>query len=254
MSSRQPRSWTMQADFSVIDNRFRSMILPICWLQKLHTGMLWVEGPVYFVDGDYLLWSDIPNNRIMQYVEGLGARVWRADSNNSNGNTRDREGRLVTCEHLTRRITRTEHDGTITVICDKFDGKPLNSPNDIVVKSDGSIWFTDPPFGILGNFEGHKATADLPTHVYRVDGQTGQATVATGEVARPNGLAFSPDEKKLYVVEAGVLPRVIRVFDVGDGGKLSNSKVFITAGEGTPDGFRLDVEGNLWCGWGQTEA
>ena len=159
------------------------------------TGTRWNEGPVWFGDGRYLLWSDIPNNRIMRWQEETGAvSVFRQPSNNANGNTRDRQGRLVTCEHDTRRVTRTEYDGTITVLIDKFDGKPLNSPNDVVVKSDDSIWFTDPPFGILGNYEGHVATPELPTNVYRLDPKTGRATVAAGDVNRPNGLAFSPDE------------------------------------------------------------
>jgi gluconolactonase len=198
-----------------------------------------------------VLWSDIPNNRIMRWDEETGrTSVYRKPSNNANGNTRDRQGRLVTCEHDTRRITRTEYDGTITVLIDKFDGKPLNSPNDIVVKSDDSIWFSDPPFGILGNYEGHVATPELPTNVYRLD-KTGKATVATGDINRPNGLAFSPDEKKLYVVEAAAQPsRIIQVFDVADDGKLTNKREFINAQGGTPDGFRVDVDGNLWCGWG----
>ena len=241
----------------VLDPRFDKVKPPFqAAVERLATGMRWSEGPVWFGDLRCVLWSEIPNNRIMRWDEATSqVSVFRQPSNYANGNTRDREGRLVTCEHDTRRVTRTEHDGTITVICDKFDGKPLNSPNDIVVKSDGSIWFTDPPFGILGNFEGHVATPELPTNVYRVDGRTGQVTVATGEINRPNGLAFSPDESKLYIVEAGVMPRVIRGFDVVDNGtKLANSKVVISAGDGTPDGFRLDVEGNLWCGWGQTEA
>ena len=178
--------------------------------------------------------------------------VFRKPSNNANGNTRDRQGRLVTCEHDARRVTRTEYDGTITVLIDKFDGKPLNSPNDVVVKSDDSIWFTDPPFGILGNYEGHVATPELPTNVYRFDPKSGRATVVAGDINRPNGLAFSPDESKLYIVEAGVTPRVIRVYDVvDDGTRLANGRPFITAEpDGTPDGFRVDVDGNLWCGWG----
>src|SRR5437016_5550448 len=150
----------MAGETEILDERFRSMTLGNAWLEKLHGGMLWAEGPVYFADGDYLLWSDIPNNRIMQFVGGAGVRVFRQPSNNSNGNTRDRQGRLVTCEHDTRRVTRTEYDGTITVLIDKFDGKPINSPNDVVVKSDDSVWFTDPPFGILGNYEGHVATPE----------------------------------------------------------------------------------------------
>jgi gluconolactonase len=176
--------------------------------------------------------------------------VYRQPSNNANGNTRDRQGRLVTCEHDTRRVTRTEYDGTITVLIDKFDGKPINSPNDVVVKSDDSVWFTDPPFGILGNYEGHVATPELPTNVYRLDPKSGRATVAAGDINRPNGLAFSPDEKKLYIVEAGLTPRVIRVYDVNED-KLANGRTFVTAEPGgTPDGMRCDVDGNLWCGWG----
>jgi gluconolactonase len=151
-------------------------------------------------------------------------------------------------------VTRTEYDGTVTVLIDKFDGKPLNSPNDIVVKSDDSIWFTDPPFGILGNYEGHVATPELPTNVYRLDPRSGRATVAAGDVNRPNGLAFSPDEKKLYIVEAAATPRVIKVYDVNDD-KLANGRPFLTAEPGgTPDGFRCDVDGNLWCGWGMGNA
>jgi len=200
------------------------------------------------------LWSDIPNNRIMRWDEETGAaNVYRKPSNHANGNTRDRQGRLVTCEHEGRRVTRTEYDGSITVILDRFDGKRLNSPNDVVVKSDGSIWFTDPPFGILGDYEGEQAPPELPTNVYRVDGKTGTATIAAGDINGPNGLCFSPDESKLYIVESRARPRLIRVFDVvDDGTKLANGRVFINPGEGTPDGFRCDVEGNLWCGWGMT--
>jgi gluconolactonase len=211
---------------------------------------------VWFGDGRFLLWSDIPNNRIMKWEEETGAvSVFRKPSNNANGNTRDREGRLVTCEHDSRRVTRTEHDGAITVVMDRFEGKPLNSPNDVVVKSDGSIWFTDPPFGILGHYEGHPATPELPTNVYRVDGRTGRATVVTGDVSRPNGLCFSPDESRLYVVESGATPRLIRVFDVAGGGTaLANGRVFVNAGHGIPDGMRCDIDGNLWCGFGGGEG
>jgi len=225
-------------------------------VEQLYTGARWSEGPVWMGDWRCVLWSDIPNNRILRWDEETGrTSVYRKPSNNANGNTRDRQGRLVTCEHDTRRITRTEYDGTITVLADKFDGKPLNSPNDIVVKSDDSVWFTDPPFGILGNYEGHVATAELPTNVYRLD-KSGQLAVVTGDVNRPNGLAFSPDESKLYVVEAAANPRVIVVFDVIDNGtKLANKRPFITAEPGgTPDGYRVDVDGNLWCGWGMGNA
>jgi len=236
----------------IVDPGFARYRLGLAKVERIASGMRWCEGPVWIGDGRYLLWSDIPNNRIMKWEEETGAvSVFRKPSNNANGNTRDRQGRLLTCEHDLRRVTRTEHDGSITVIADRFDGKPLNSPNDIVCKSDGSIWFTDPPFGILGYYEGYVAKPELPTNVYRVDGKTGQLTVAAGDVARPNGLAFSPDESKLYIVEAGVTPRVIVVYDVTDGGlRVTNKRKFLDAGPGTPDGFRCDVDGNLWCGWG----
>ncbi len=237
----------------VLDPSFNKYRLGLAGVERLATGMRWCEGPAWFGAGRYLVWSDIPNNRIMRWQEETGrVSVFREPSNNANGNTRDRQGRLVTCEHDTRRITRTEYDGTVTVLIDKFDGKPLNSPNDVVVKSDDTIWFTDPPFGILGNYEGHVATPELPTNVYRLDPKSGRASVVIGDINRPNGLAFSPDESKLYVVEAGVAPRVIRVYDVVDNGaKLANGRPFINAEPGgTPDGFRVDVDGNLWCGWG----
>ncbi len=222
-------------------------------VERLATGMRWGEGPVWFGDGRYLLWSDIPNNRILKWEEETGqVSAFRKPSNYANGNTRDRQGRLVTCEHGGRRVTRTEYDGSIKVILDRYDGKPLNSPNDVVVKSDGSIWFTDPPFGILGNYEGSQATPELPQNVYRVDAASGRASVVAGDLRGPNGLCFSPDETKLYLVESRATPnRLIRVYDVVDGGKrLANDRVFVDAGPGTPDGFRCDVDGNLWCGWG----
>ena len=182
-------------------------------VERLASGTRWSEGPVWFGGGRYLLWSDLPNNRIMKWEEETGhVIVFRKPSNYANGNTQDRHGRLVTCEHGTRRVTRTEHDGSLTVILDRFDGKPLNSPNDVVVKSDGSIWFSDPHFGIAGNYEGTAATPELPQNVYRVDGQTGQATVVASDLRGPNGLCFSPDETKLYVVESRATPnRLIRV-------------------------------------------
>jgi gluconolactonase len=225
-------------------------------IERLATGLRWCEGPVWFGDARCLLWSDIPNNRIMRWDEETArVTVFRKPSNYANGNTRDRQGRLVTCEHDARRLTRTEYDGTITVLIDKFDGKPLNSPNDVVVKSDGSIWFSDPTPGISGNYEGHFAQQELPTNVYRLDPQTGRATVVIGDV-RPNGLAFSPDEKKLVVVDFSNIPRVIRMYDVVDNGtKLANPTAWVTCEPNeTPDGFRFDVEGNLWCGWGTGEG
>jgi gluconolactonase len=235
-----------------VDPGFERYRLSLAKVERLATGHRWCEGPVWFGDGRYLLWSDIPNDRIMRWDEETGAvSLYRKPSNFSNGNTRDRQGRLLTCEHGARRVTRTEYDGTISVIADRFDGKPLNSPNDVVCKSDGSIWFSDPPFGILGFYEGHLATPELPTNVYRVDGKTGRITVAAEGINRPNGLAFSPDETRLYIVEAGALPRLLHVYDVVDNGtRLANKRKFLDAGAGTPDGFRCDIDGNLWCGWG----
>jgi gluconolactonase len=237
----------------VVDPSFARYRVNNAAVERLATGFRWSEGPVWFGDQRSLLWSDIPNDRIMRYDEEAGTvTVFRKPSNNANGNTRDRQGRLVTCEHDTRRVTRTEYDGTLTVILDRFDGKPLNSPNDVVVKSDDSIWFTDPPFGILSFYEGHLAPVELPTNVYRV-GADGKATVVIGDIPRPNGLAFSPDERRLYVVVSGAMPRQIRVYDV-EGDKVSNGRVFVDCGAGIPDGFRCDTDGNLWCGWGGGEG
>jgi gluconolactonase len=237
----------------IIDPSFAKYRVAAAKVERIATGQRWAEGPVWFGDGRCLLWSDVASNRIMRWDEETGAvSVFRQPSNNSNGNTRDRQGRLVTCEHLSRRVTRTEYDGAITVIADRFDGKPLNSPNDIVCKSDGSIWFTDPPFGVLGYYEGEIAKPELPTYVYRWDPQTKQLAVVAGDISRPNGLAFSPDESVLYIIEAGVSPRVIRAYDIVQGGtRLRGMRPLITAEtDGTPDGMRVDVDGNIWCGWG----
>jgi len=238
-----------------LDKRFDKYRLPLASVERLYTGARWSEGPVWFGDGRYLLWSDVPGDCIRRWDEETGAvSYFRKPSNHANGNTRDRQGRLITCEHLTRRVTRTEYDGSITVICDRFEGKRLNSPNDVVVKSDGSIWFTDPRFGILGNYEGDFAEPELPMNVYRVDGKTGAVTVIADGINAPNGLAFSPDEKKLYIVESRSEPRTILSYDVTPSGdKISNRKLLIDSGpNGTPDGFRVDIDGNLWCGWGMT--
>ncbi|MEQ5843724.1 SMP-30/gluconolactonase/LRE family protein [Paraburkholderia acidicola] len=236
----------------ILDPRFNALRLPLASVECLYQGTRWSEGPVWFGDGRYLLWSDIPNNRMLRWDEESGAVTpFRRPSNNANGNTRDREGRLVTCEHLTRRVTRTEYDGSITVLADRYLGKRLNSPNDVVVKSDGSIWFSDPTFGIEGYYEGEKQESELPACVYRVDGQSGEVSVVADTVLGPNGLAFSPDESVLYIVESRGTPRKIRAFDVaGDGRTLTGDRVLIDAGQGTPDGFRVDIHGNLWCGWG----
>jgi gluconolactonase len=241
-----------------LDPRFERYWLKASAVERLHTGCRWAEGPVWFGDGRYLLWSDIPNDRILKWEEETGAvSVFRRPASFANGNTRDRQGRLVTCEHGERRVTRTEHDGTITVVLDRWQGQRLNSPNDVVVRSDGSIWFTDPPFGILGDYEGHRAAAEVGQHVYRVDGQSGEAAIVAADVLGPNGLCFSPDERILYVVESrGVPHRKILAYEVtGDGRALGSQRVLIDAGPGTPDGLRCDVDGNLWCGWGMgTEA
>ncbi len=246
----------MSGDFEVVDERFRYMMQGNAWVEKLHGGMLWAEGPVWFADGQYLLWSDIPNNVILQYAEGLGVRVWRHPSHNTNGHTRDREGRLVSCEHGGRRISRTEHDGSYTVLVDRYKGKRLNSPNDVVVKSDGTIWFTDPPYGILSDYEGKKSKSAIGANfVYRFDPKTKSLTVVADDFDKPNGIAFSPDEKKLYIADTGGShdpdgAHHIRVFDVIDGRKLARGRVFAEISPGLADGFRLDTDGNVWTSAG----
>ena len=236
----------------ILDPAFARYRLFNASVEKLYSGTRWGEGPVWFGDMRSLIWSDIPGDRMLRFDEATGAvSVFREPSRKANGNTRDRQGRLVTCEHEARRVTRTDYDGKIVVLCDAFEGKRLNSPNDVVVKSDGSIWFTDPPFGLTSRYEGDVAEPELPARVYRIDGATGEASVVADDVLGPNGLAFSPDETRLYVVESrGVPTRKIRVFDVEDGRRLSRNRVLIDAGPGTPDGLRCDADGNLWCGWG----
>jgi gluconolactonase len=230
-------------------------------VERVATGMRWAEGPVYFPAGRYVLFSDIPNNRIMRFSEDDGhLSVYRQPSMNSNGNTIDREGRLLTCEHSGRRVTRTELDGSVIIIADKYNGKKLNSPNDVVVASDGSIWFTDPAYGIGGYYEGVKADAEQEKHnVYRVDPKSGDIKVIVDDFVEPNGIAFSPDEKKLYVLDTGFTdgpdnPSHIRIFDVDVGAeKVSNSKVFAEMPKPSiTDGVRTDTAGRVWCsvGWG----
>jgi len=237
-----------------LDPRFEKYWLKLSCVERLATGCRWAEGPVYFGDGRYLLWSDIPNNRILKWEEETGqVSAFRKPSNFANGNTRDRQGRLITCLHGGRGVIRTEYDGSITVLADRFEGKRLNSPNDVVVKSDGSVWFTDPTFGILADYEGHKSEPEIDANVYRWDPESKKLAIVAEGVLGPNGLCFSPDEKLLYVVESrGVPHRKFLAFDVTDGGKkLANKRVFIDAGPGgTPDGMRCDIDGNLWCGWG----
>jgi gluconolactonase len=248
----QPSERVPDAAVREVDASFARYRLALCKIERLAGGTRWAEGPVWMGDARCLLWSDVPGNCIWRWDEESGAAsVWRKPSGYANGNTRDRQGRLLTCEHGGRRVSRTEADGRVTTLADSFEGKKLNSPNDIVCKSDRSIWFTDPSFGILGNYEGTKAEPELPTHVYRWDGKL---TVVAEGINQPNGLAFSPDESILYVVESRSMPRKILAFDVTKNG-LSNRRVLIDAGpKGTPDGFRVDVDGNLWCGWGMGEA
>jgi gluconolactonase len=244
------------AAIEVLDPRFAKLVTFNAAVERLYTGCRWAEGPVWFGDGRYLLWSDIPNNRILRWLEDTGeVSVFRQPSNQSNGNTRDRQGRLVTCEHDARRVTRTEYDGTITVLADHFQGKLLNAPNDVAVHSDGAIWFTDPGYGILSNYEGHKANFELPPNVYRIDPKTNALTVVATDMEKPNGICFSPDEKRLYVVDTGFshhpgYPKQIRVYGVVDGVRLNNSRVFVDTGKASSDGIRCDTDGNLWAGMG----
>jgi gluconolactonase len=238
-----------------VDDSFSRYRLPLAKVERLATGITrWAEGPVWFGDARCLLWSDVPGDCMWRWDEQTGAvSAWRKPSGYANGNTRDRQGRLITCEHGGRRVSRTELDGRIVTLAERIEGQRLNSPNDVVCSSDGSIWFTDPSFGILGWYEGAKADAELPTNVYRIDPSGALSVVAEG-IIQPNGLAFSPDESLLYIVESRSVPRKILACDVKGGKSLANRRVLIDAGpKGTPDGFRVDADGNLWCGWGMGE-
>jgi gluconolactonase len=238
--------------YQIRDPRFRDLLVSSAALEELYTGCRWAEGPVWFNDGGYLLFSDIPNERVLRWFEGAGTSNYRAPSGFINGNTRDREGRLVSCEHGGRRVIRTEIDGTVTTLADRYQGKRLNSPNDVVVKSDGSVWFSDPSYGILSDYEGYKADEEQESrNVYRLDPATGELAVMADDFLQPNGLCFSPDERLLYIADSGAshkpdAPRHIRVFDVTDGKRLTNGRVFAHIDKGIPDGMRTDVEGNLW--------
>ncbi len=240
--------------FDVLDRRFAACFVGHARVERLWTGGRWLEGPAWFAPGRFLVWSDIPNNRMMRFDETSGSvSVFRQPSNNSNGNTVDNQGRLVTCEHLTRRVTRTDFDGTVQVIADRFQGKRFNSPNDVVVKSDGSIWFTDPSYGILHDYEGEYGEEEIGgCHVYRVDPHSGDVAKVAGDFEKPNGLAFSPDERLLYVADTGAShlengPRHIRRFSVSDEGMLSGGEVFATCTSGLFDGFRIDRKGRIWA-------
>jgi len=262
-----PRAWGLGSDrqsvvrypdpaIETLDPRFDKYRQGNAAVERLWTGARWAEGPVWFGDGRYLLFSDIPNNRILRWTEETGeVSVFRSPSNFTNGNTRDRQGRLISCEHDSRRVTRTELDGSATVLIDRYQGQRLNAPNDVVVQSNGGIWFTDPGYGILSDYEGHRDKFELPTNVYRLDSSSGEATVVAGNLARPNGLCFSPDEKRLYIVDTGAppgQPHPINVFDVVDARRLANGRMFCDMGKGGSDGIRCDADGNVWAaaGWG----
>jgi gluconolactonase len=241
------------------DRRFVWMVNGTAQRELLFDGCRWAEGPVWFRDANMLVWSDIPNNRMLRWVPNSlrgGVSIFRSDSNYSNGNTRDREGRLVTCEHGARRVTRTEPDGSITVIADSYRGKRLNSPNDVVVKSDGTIWFTDPSYGILSDYEGHKSEMEQDgCHVYRFDPKSGKLAVVADDFDKPNGLAFSPDESMLYVADSAAAhenekARHIRAFKVGKDNGLKGGKPQFLLKQGFPDGFRVDTDGNVWTSAG----
>lgn len=245
------------SSFAVLDDRFARFVHGNVHLEQLYTGCRWAEGPAYFAAGRYLVWSDIPNDRILRWDETDGSvSVFRAPAFNTNGHTVDREGRLVSCEHRGRCISRTEFDGSRKVLVDTVDGKRFNSPNDLVVKSDGTIWFTDPSYGIDGDYEGDAAETELGfCGVWRFDPATGSVSLATDALVRPNGIAFSPDESALYIADTGAShvpngPRNIRRFAVAGDGTLSGGEVFATCEYGLFDGFRFDVHGNIWTSAG----
>lgn len=244
--------------YQIDDPLFRRLTVGTAHLDWVYTGARWTEGPVWFADMNCLLFSDIPNNRMLRFCpdpvgsEGMGTTsVFRAPSNFTNGHARDRQGRLVSCEHGGRRVIRTEADGQITVLADSYRGKRLNSPNDLVVSSDGAIWFTDPSYGIMSDYEGYRAEPEQEArHVFRIDPQSGAVESVCDDFAQPNGLCFSPDESKLYIADSGgshdaSVPRHIRVFDV-DGARLSGGREFAVIDAGIPDGIRADEAGRIW--------
>jgi gluconolactonase len=244
--------------FQVTDPRFRRLALPYIHVEKLYTGCRWAEGPAWFAAGRYLLWSDIPNDRMLRWDETDGSvSVFRQPSMNSNGNSVDLLGRLVSCEHRGRCVSRTEFDGRRTVLADRYDGKRFNSPNDLVVKSDGSIWFTDPSYGIDSDYEGDASPSEIGAcHVYRIDPASGRVAIVASDFVQPNGLAFSPDESLLYIVDTGLSHKVdgphhVRRFTVSaDGSGITGGEVFATCPAGLYDGLRVDARGNLWLAAG----
>lgn len=242
--------------YEYVDKIFYDLTVPTVELEVLFDGCRWAEGPVWFNDGGYLVWSDIPNNRLLRWVPDIGVSVFRTPSNYINGNTRDRQGRLVSCSHGARAVLRTEPDGSITVLADRYKGKRLNSPNDVVVKSDGTIWFTDPTYGILSDYEGYKSDPEQDgCYVYCLDPASGDLRVVIDDFKKPNGLAFSPDESILYVAESGSshdpdCPSHIRQFEVTGQNTVRAGKVFAEIDTGLPDGFRVDVQGNVWTSAG----
>jgi gluconolactonase len=242
--------------YEIHDRRFRGLTIPNTGLEELFSECRWAEGPVWFNDAGFLVWSDIPNDRMMRWVPGGEVSVFRSPANFANGHTRDRQGRLVSCEHGTRRVTRTEPDGSTTVLADAFGGRRLNSPNDVVVHSNGAIWFTDPTYGILSDYEGFRADPEQDARgVYRIDPASGAIARVVDDFVQPNGLAFSPDERRLYVADSGfshddAAPHHIRVFDVEERGTLAGGNVFAEVSPGVPDGMRIDSEGNLWTSAG----
>lgn len=232
----------------ILDPRFERYRLSNAAVERIAGGCRWAEGPVWFGDLRCLIWSDIPNDRMLRWDELTGTvGVFRHPSNNANGNTRDRRGRLVTCEHRTRRVTRTEYDGSLSVLADHFGGTRLNAPNDVVARSDGSLWFTDPGYGIMTDYEGRRATAELPTAVYRLDPGNGALTVVTTELERPNGLCFSPDETLLYVVDSGSAAPAIHSFETTSTGTAHHRGVLVHTRPAVADGVRCDEDGNLWA-------
>ena len=241
-------------DIIVLDPRFQHMVLGHAAIERIATGFRFTEGPAYYGDGQYLLFSDIPNNALLRWDEITGqVATLRNPAGYPDGNTRDRQGRLITCELGSRTLTRTEHDGTVTVLASHFEGVQLTGPNDVVVKSDGSIWFSDNGAGIRGNYLGDKAEPGLPYRVYRLDPDSGALTIAVGDMLRPNGLAFSPDESRLYVVDTPSGPKTTHVYDIVDG-KAVNGRVFFDATPGYADGIRVDTEGNVWAGFSGGEG